>query len=102
MIRGIANSVPRERLVLLPSGTTSNESLHHELNHWFRETVTRLQTIYVMCNSYTVVLGYSRRMLEGGDAQGHPDPETGILPVCQDLHTQSGPVSPLAKASWAV
>ena len=96
------HSVPRERLVLLPSGTTSNESLHHELNHWFRETVTRLQTIYVMCNSYTVVLGYSRRMLEGGDAQGHPDPETGILPVCQDLHTQSGPVSPLAKASWAV
>ena len=77
------HSVPRERLVLLPSGTTSNESLHHELNHWFRETVTRLQTIYVMCNSYTVVLGYSRRMLEGGDAQGHPDPETGILPVCQ-------------------
>ena len=96
------HSVPRERLVLLPSGTTSNESLHHELNHWFRETVTRLQTIYVMCNSYTVVLGYSRRMLEGGDAQGHPDPETGILPVCQDLHAQSGPVSPLAKASWAV
>ena len=33
------HSVDRETLVLLPSGTTSNESLHHELNHWFRETV---------------------------------------------------------------
>ncbi|CAE7786382.1 unnamed protein product [Symbiodinium microadriaticum] len=32
------HSVPRERLVLLPSGTTSNESLHRELNHGFRET----------------------------------------------------------------
>ena len=33
------HSVDRETLVLLPSGRTSNESLHHELNHWFRETV---------------------------------------------------------------
>ncbi|CAE7461722.1 unnamed protein product [Symbiodinium sp. CCMP2592] len=30
-------------LTLLPSGTTSNESLHHEINHWFRETAARLQ-----------------------------------------------------------
>ncbi|CAE7525164.1 unnamed protein product [Symbiodinium natans] len=37
------HSVDRESLVLLPSGTTSNESLHHELNHWFRETETWLQ-----------------------------------------------------------
>ena len=27
-----------KRLALLPSGTTSNESLHHEINAWFRET----------------------------------------------------------------
>ena len=26
------------RLALLPTGTTSNESLHHETNTWFRET----------------------------------------------------------------
>ena len=26
------------QLKLLPSGATSNESLHHELNYWFRET----------------------------------------------------------------
>ena len=36
------HSVERESLVLLPSGTTSNESLHHEINHWFRETATWL------------------------------------------------------------
>ena len=30
--------IPRKQLKLLPSGTTSNESLHHELNVWFRET----------------------------------------------------------------
>ena len=36
------HSVERESLVLLPSGTTSIESLHHEINHWFRETVTWL------------------------------------------------------------
>ena len=50
------HSVPRERLVLLPSGTTSNESLHHELNHWFRETVTRLQAVYIIRSSCIVVL----------------------------------------------
>ena len=37
------HSVDRRELVLLPSGTTSNESLHHELNHWFRETDTCMQ-----------------------------------------------------------
>ena len=34
------HSVHRQELVLLPSGTTSNESLHHEVNVWFRETAT--------------------------------------------------------------
>ena len=37
------HSVERQSLVLLPSGTTSNESLHHELNHWFRETASCLE-----------------------------------------------------------
>ncbi|CAE7582461.1 unnamed protein product [Symbiodinium sp. CCMP2592] len=34
------HSINRQELVLLPSGTTSNESLHHEVNVWFRETAT--------------------------------------------------------------
>ena len=34
------HSVHRQELVLLPSGATSNESLHHEVNVWFRETAT--------------------------------------------------------------
>ena len=35
------HSINRQELVLLPSRrTTSNESLHHEVNVWFRETVT--------------------------------------------------------------
>jgi hypothetical protein len=36
------HTVRPERLPLLPSGTTSNESLHHEINYWFRETATWL------------------------------------------------------------
>ena len=36
------HSVHPRQLTLLPSGTTSNENLHHELNHWFRETAARL------------------------------------------------------------
>ena len=34
----LRHSMPRHRLSLLPVGTTSNESLHHEINCWFRET----------------------------------------------------------------
>ena len=34
----LRHSFPRQRLSLLPVGTTSNESLHHEVNCWFRET----------------------------------------------------------------
>ena len=38
------HSVDRRELTLLPSGTTSNESLHHELNTWFRETAACLHS----------------------------------------------------------
>ncbi|CAE7414269.1 unnamed protein product [Symbiodinium microadriaticum] len=34
----LRHSFPRTYLNLLPAGTTSNESLHHEINSWFRET----------------------------------------------------------------
>ena len=34
------------KLQLLPSGTTSNESLHHEINVWFRETVVALARLH--------------------------------------------------------
>eukprot|EP00439_Symbiodinium_sp_Y106_P042488 s3195_g5.t1 len=42
------HSVERESLVLLPSGTTSIESLHHEINHWFRETAALHKATLVM------------------------------------------------------
>jgi hypothetical protein len=32
------HSMNVERLTLLPAGTTSNESLHAEINNWFRQT----------------------------------------------------------------
>ena len=35
------HAVDARELALLPSGTTSNESLHHEINAWFRETASR-------------------------------------------------------------
>eukprot|EP00439_Symbiodinium_sp_Y106_P017241 s455_g2.t1 len=34
----LRHSFPRSYLNLLPAGTASNESLHHEINSWFRET----------------------------------------------------------------
>jgi len=30
--------MPASTIMFLPSGTTSNEALHHEVNVWFRET----------------------------------------------------------------
>jgi hypothetical protein len=32
------HAMPSTRLLLLPSGTASNESLHREINTWFRQT----------------------------------------------------------------
>ncbi|CAE7359488.1 unnamed protein product, partial [Symbiodinium sp. CCMP2592] len=34
--------------VFLPSGTTSNERLHHEINHWIRETAALRKATSVM------------------------------------------------------
>ena len=39
-------------------------------------------------------------MLEGGDAQGHSHPETGLLSVRQSIHAQPSSISSVAKASW--
>ncbi|CAE7526256.1 unnamed protein product [Symbiodinium microadriaticum] len=38
------HSMASSRLTLLPTGTTSNESLHREINVWFRETYRLHQT----------------------------------------------------------
>ncbi len=35
-----------ERLSLLPTGTTSNEALHAEINAWFRQTQARFSADY--------------------------------------------------------
>jgi len=39
--------ISSSRLSLLPTGTTSNESLHAEINGWFRQTVAMHQDLVV-------------------------------------------------------
>ena len=50
------HSVDRRELTLLPSGTTSNESLHHELNTWFRETAACLHSQNIALRSLLSVI----------------------------------------------
>ena len=55
------HTCPAKEMTLLPSGTTSNESLHHEIKTWFRETVTWLQCVSAAPGSFrSVKLDVSR------------------------------------------
>ena len=77
------HSVDRETLVLLPSGTTSNESLHHELNHWFRETVPWLHWLCV-CH-VRISICQTSLSYQGRHAQGYPGDEASSFPIREGL-----------------
>ena len=76
--------------------TTSNESLHHELNHW-RETVPWLHWLcacHVRISICQTSLSY-----QGRHAQGYPGDEASSFPIREGFCPQPGLVQTASTAS---
>jgi len=73
----VRHSMDRSKLELLPSGTTSNESLHHEINSWFRQTP--------MIHSATLSLKFAVQTLQKlmtHNAALYRPTARGMAPMC--------------------